>query len=255
MTRVLFGFLAAALFGVTGAHAETYRLQYQAVILGGVVLGDVSYEVTSNAASYGVRASVRTAGAAQIFDQTQISATTGGAIAGNGLVWGRYDLTDAYAGHKFRRTQMTHAGAAVTSQVTPRYTDMGRPPATAGQQSGSYDPLTAIFALGRQIGAARACSASVLVFDGRQHYRLTVTPRSQGNFSGGGYNGPSLTCAFSYQPIAGFTLTPQQRAHIPQAEAIFALPAQPGFAAPLRLSALTPVGTAQLDIRSYQKTN
>ena len=38
-----------------------------------------------------------------------------------------------------------------------------------------------------------------------------------------------------------------------QAEAIFALPAQPGFAAPLRLTVPTPMGAAQLNLRSYQQ--
>lgn len=252
--RGVFAWLIVSLFCVAGtAQAETYRLHYEAAILGSVVLGQADYEVTANATRYGVRASLRTSGAARIFDQTEITATTSGAVAGAALTWGRYDLSHAYAGHKFRRTQMNHAGAAVTAEIAPRYGSMGQPPATTAQQNTSLDPLTAVFALGRQIGAARACTGQVLVFDGRQHYRLSVAPRGQGNFTGGGYNGPALTCVFRYEPISGFTMSAQDRAHIPQAEAIFALPAQPGFAAPLRLSVPTPVGAAQLDIRTYQQ--
>jgi hypothetical protein len=234
------------------ARAETYRLHYEAAVLGVVVLGQADYEVTANPTRYGVRASLQTAGAARIFDQTQITAATGGTIAGSALTWSRYDLSDAYAGHKFRRVQLNHTGASVTSQVAPHYVDMGRPPASAAQQGASYDPLTAVFALGRQIGAARACTGSVLVFDGRSHYRLAVSPRGQGNFNGGGYNGPALTCVFTYTMIAGFSVA-EQHAHIPQAEAIFALPAQASFAAPLRLTVPTPVGNAQLDVRTYQQ--
>lgn len=255
MLRVLACIVSAvaALAFAPQARAETYRLQYEAAVLGVVVLGQVNYEVTANPSQYAARASVRTSGAARIFDQTQIDATVGGSVAGNALHWSRYDLSNAYAGHKFRRTQMTHA-AAVTSTIAPHYVDMGRPPANAAQQASSYDPLTAIFALGRQIGAAHACSGSVLVFDGRSHYRIAVSPRAQGNFSGGGYNGPSVTCVFTYTPIAGYSLN-EQRAHIPQAEVVFALPAQGAFAAPLRMTVPTPVGNAQLDVRSYQQTN
>ena len=252
MLRIVCLLFAALVCVVTPARAETYRLQYEAAVLGVVVLGTASYEVTANATRYGVRGRLQTSGAARIFDQTTVDATTSGAVSGANLTWSRYDLTHAY-GHKARRVQLTHAGAAVTPTVTPRYGNMGTPPATAAQQNASVDPLTAIFQLGRQIGTARACTGSVLVFDGRGHYRLSVTPKAQGTFTGGGYNGPSVTCNFRYEPLAGFTLSAQERSRIPQAEAIFALPATPGFAAPLRLSVPTPVGQAQLDLRGYQQ--
>jgi len=251
MLRVLACILAASFLFAPVARAETYHLQYEAGVLGVVTLGQVEYEVTANAQRYGVRASLRTAGAARIFDQTEITAATSGTVAGNGLTWGRYDLSHAFAGHKFRRTALTHTGGGVSADINPRYSSMGQPPTSAAQQAASYDPLTAIFALGRQIGAARACNGSALVFDGRTHYRIAVAPKSQGNFTGGGYNGPSLTCTFTYTPIAGFSV--HENGRIPQAEAVFALPAQPGFAAPLRLTVPTPVGNAQLDVRSYQQ--
>jgi hypothetical protein len=92
------------------------------------------------------------------------------------------------------------------------------------------------------------------VFDGRQHYRLAVSPRGQGNFNGGGYNGPALQCAFRYEPISGFSAN-FDRSRVPVAEAWFALPAQPGFAPPLRLTVPTPLGAAQLDLRSYERLN
>lgn len=99
---------------------------------------------------------------------------------------------------------MNRASSGVTTRISPTYGNMGEPAASTAQQRGSYDPLTGVFALGRQIGIARACQGSVLIFDGRQHYRLAVAPRSQGTFNGGGYNGPALSCQFRYEPIAGF---------------------------------------------------
>jgi hypothetical protein len=93
------------------------------------------------------------------------------------------------------------------------------------------------------------------VFDGRGHYRLSVSPKAQGTFNGGGYNGPALSCNFRYEPIAGFTFSAQERSSIPVAEAWFALPAQGGFAAPLRITVPTPIGAAQLDLRGYEQLN
>lgn len=231
------------------AQAETYRLEYEAAVLGVVVLGAARYEVAATPTRYAVRANLRTSGLARLFDQTEINAASAGSVSGGAIAWSRYDLSHAYAG-KFRRVQLVRSASGVAAEIAPNYRDMGRPPASPAQRLGSYDPLTSIFALGRQIGVARACRGSVLVFDGRQHYRLSVAPRAEGEFEGGGYRGPALACQFRYEPIAGFD---DDLDSAPVAEAWFALPAQPGFAAPLRLTVPTPLGAARLDLRGYER--
>ncbi len=244
---------ACALLLCSQAQAETYRLNYNVAVLGVVELGSASYEVTTTPTRYAVRANVRTSGLARLFDQTEINASTSGTVSPQGLAWTRYDISHAYAG-KFRRTRLDRAAGVVTGEVTPSYRDLGEPPANASHQRSSYDPLSALFALGRQVGAARTCRGSVLVFDGRQHYRLAVSGGSASTFNGGGYNGPSVTCAFRYEPIAGYSMSAEERARIPVGEAVFAMPAQAGFAAPLRLSVPTPLGAAVVDVRSYQRS-
>lgn len=251
--RILATLIAAACLAVAPAHAETYRLNYEAAVLGVVVLGAASYEVTANATRYAARANLRTSGLARLFDQTEISATSTGSLSGANIAWSRYDISHSYA-RKFRRIQMNRSAGGVSTQIDPSYGDMGRPAASASQQTGSYDPLSGVFALGRQIGAARACRGSVLVFDGRQHYRLAVAPQSQGTFNGGGYNGPAVSCQFRYEPIAGFSDN-FDRSRVPSAEAWFALPEGAAFAPPLRITVPTPLGQAQLDLRSYERTS
>ncbi|GIK49361.1 MAG: DUF3108 domain-containing protein [Hyphomonadaceae bacterium] len=243
--------LAALGFMGAAANAETYRLNYEAAVLGVVVLGTANYEVTANPSRYAVRANLRTSGLARLFDQTEITATSTGSVSGNAISWSRYDISHAYS-RKFRRIQLDRAANSVAAQVTPHYGDMGQPPATQAQQNASYDPLTGVFALGRQIGAARACQGRVQVFDGRQHYRLSVAPISQGAFNGGGYNGPALNCRFRYEPISGFSRGFDANA-VPTASAWFAIPEGAQFAPPLRLTVPTPLGQAQLDLRGYQR--
>lgn len=247
MRRILGALAIAFAVMAAPASADVYRLTYRAQVLGGVVLGDANYEVAVAGQRYALRGGVRTSGLARIFDQTQITATTSGTLAGAHVNWARYDLSHAYAG-KFRRIQMNHAGAQVTTQITPVYRTNGNPPASALQRASSYDPLSAIFVLGRQIGAAQACAGSVLVFDGRGHYRLSVSGQGRVAFNSGSYNGPALQCQFHYQPIAGFPHPP----HIPSAQVWFAL--QPGFAAPLRVQVSTPVGTGQIELASFQRS-
>lgn len=252
MLRVLsVMFAALAAFAAPSARAETYRLSYEAAVLGVVVLGTARYEVAATPARYAVRANVQTTGLARLFDRTEITATSTGSVSGTTIGWTRYDISHAYA-QKFRRIRMDRAAGGITAAIDPSYGDMGRPAATRAQQNGSYDPLTAVFVLGRQIGAARACTGAVLVFDGRQHYRLGVSPRAQGTFNGGGYNGPAVSCTLRYEPIAGFSDN-AELSNLPTAEIWFALPQGGGFAPPLRLTVPTPLGQARLDLRRYER--
>ncbi len=250
MQRILIGILAATFCLAGVAHAQTYRLSYSASVLDVVELGTANFDVALMPTRYAVRAGLRTSGLARLFDRTEITASTTGAVSENALSWARYDISHAYAG-KFRRIQLTRPGGRVSAAINPDYRDRGSPPASAAQQAGSYDPLTGLLALGRQIGIARACTGAVLVFDGRQHYRLRVSSRSQGRFNGGGYNGPALNCTLRYEPIAGYSASARGAA-TPTADSWFALPARPGFAPPLRLTVPTPLGAARLDLRSYE---
>lgn len=250
MRRILAVLLASLWAAGAAARAETYRLNYQADVLNVVELGAANFEVAATPTRFAVRAGLRTSGLARLFDQTEITASSTGSIADGALGWNRYDISHAYAG-KFRRIRMSRAGAQVSAEITPVYRDMGAPPASPAQQGNSYDPLTGLFALGRQVGAARACTGAVLVFDGRQHYRLALSPRGRGNLSVGGYDGPALSCNFRYEPIAGFADS-AQRSGLPVAEIWFGLPVQPGFAPPLRFTVQTPLGAARLELRSYE---
>jgi len=252
MLRWISALAFCLLFVATPAHAETYRLRYEAAVLNLVVLGTANYEVATTPTRYVVRGSLRTSGLARMFDQTQITATSSGSIASNGVVWTRYDISHAYSG-KFRRIQMSRNRHGVTARVEPVFRNLGETPVTPSQQMTSYDPLSGILALGRQVGTARACRGAVLVFDGKQHYRLTISARGQGRFSNRAYSGAAVNCTMRYSPISGFAAD-FDRSRVPAADMWFAL--QPGstFAAPLRLTVQTPVGAAQLDLRGYERT-
>ncbi len=242
-----------ACFFCVSAKAETYRMSYQAVVLGVVELGTAEYEVTDTPASYNVRATVRTSGLARLFDQTNITASSSGAHVGDALSWSRYNLNHSY-NQKRREVQLQRGAGGVAGTITPQYYDMGVPPATTAQQSDSFDPLSAVFVLGRRVGRARACEGSVLVFDGRQHYRLSVSHRANGTYNGGGYEGQAISCHFHYTPISGFSRD-FDRSGVPVGQIWFAMPAHSGFAAPLQLIVPTPLGEAQLNLATYQRRN
>jgi len=247
--------IAAALAGlalsaVAPAGAETVRLQYEAVVLGVVTLGTSSYEVSYDVGRFSARATVQTAGMARLFDQTSVTATSAGSMSANGPAWSSYNLQHSYA-NKSRRVELLRTGSSISANVSPRYGNMGSPPASAAQQSSSYDPVTALFALGRRVASLGGCTdAAVLVYDGLQHYRLAAGGGTRGTYTSGGYNGPALRCSLSYQPIAGYKDLAQAR-RAPVGEVWFAMTGG-SYAPLLSLSVPTPLGAAQLNLRGYQ---
>lgn len=239
--------LAASMFAPQAA-AETYRLRYEAQVLGLLTIGEADYEVTYGNGRYAARAGVRTAGVAALFDQTRITSASAGAVTARGPSWTSYTLNHAYA-NKSRRIELARTGQAVASTITPRFGNMGDVPATQAQQLMSHDPVTALFALGRQVAASGACNGRAFVFDGRQHYRLALGGGTRGTFNAGGYNGPALRCSLRYEPIAGYTNIIEAR-RAPLAEVWFGLPGE--FAPLLQLTVPTPLGAARLNLRSYE---
>lgn len=245
---IVFGLVLAC---ARPALAETYTLDYEAAVLGVVVVGEAHYSIDADADGYEVRSTLRTSGLARLFDQTDITASSQGAITQEGLSWRRYSLAHNYA-QKSRRTTMTRSASGVALDIAPQYGNMGSPPASADQRYGSHDPLSAVFALGRQVSRAGSCQGAVRVFDGRQHYRLSLTPKGVGTYSGGGYDGRAISCYFHYQPIAGFNRD-FDRSNIPTAVIWFAMQDDASFAPPLRLTVPTPLGEARLDLRGFQR--
>lgn len=64
-------------------------------------------------------------------------------------------------------------------------------------QGGSYDPLTALYAVLRDVPAAEACKAAFNTFDGKRAAKVTLSkPKTSGD---------TITCAGEYRRVAGFS--------------------------------------------------
>ncbi|WP_415182091.1 DUF3108 domain-containing protein [Phaeovulum sp.] len=126
----------------------------------------------------------------------------------------RYDasVSGRYAGGKYtpvsyaekadtskRQSESVMAYRAGVPQVTtynpprdPRPGDVD--PATQG---GTIDPLTALYAVVRDVPAAEACTLKVTLFDGRRRSQVVLSPAETA--------GKGVTCAGEYRRLAGFS--------------------------------------------------
>lgn len=250
--RTFFASLAALalLAAPATAAAASFEIEYQASVLNVVTLGRLSLKGAATTAAYGATGVVETAGAARLFEETRLTATASGRVAAGGLSWVNYALQHRYAKPgrplKSRAVTMARAANGVSVQANPRWSNLGSPPATAAQQGASLDPISTLIAMSRAVGAAGACGGRFLVFDGKGHYALSLSPKSTAAFNAAGYNGPATVCTLRYQPISGFD-PHEMAANAPQAEVWFGR-ATGGFSPILRIEVPTPVGAARMDV-------
>jgi hypothetical protein len=247
MWKVLSGCVLACAMG-GAAHATQFDLQYEAAIHSVVVLGKANLRGQINAASFSIAGAVETSAFGAVFDDTRLTVAANGAPNAAVLRTASYSMVHNYA-RKSRRVVLRRVGADVKSTVVPAHGDLGAPPATSAQINASNDPLTSLVGLGLQVGASGTCAARALVFDGKQHYALTLSGGQAATLRARGYSGPVVACTMRYEPISGFKrMSAGERAKIPTGQIYFARSAGTTFAAPVRIAVSTPLGEARLDI-------
>lgn len=195
--------LAAPLIAVTaaaaapGARASGVALQYRA-LLAGMQVGTVSARLSDHGADYRLDGKIETQGALTLFLPWTYRAVSQGRIAGEHLdpvnFWGAGE----YKG-KPRHIQVTFndSGATIDS-ARPDPADKPKQVVPPELRRGTLDPLSALFALGRNIGRNGDCDQRVAVFDGRYRFDLHVMDDATAEGHG------KIRCRFFYEPIAGF---------------------------------------------------
>lgn len=246
----LFGWVLCA----GSAAAVQFELEYEAAIHTVVVLGKAQLRGQAGASAFSFSGGLQTTNFGALFDDTRLTVASNGTASTGALRMNAYSLVHNYA-KKSRRTILRRGPAGVQPTAIPAYKDLGDPPASLAQINASNDPLTSILALAIEVGRSRACQGRASVFDGRQHYALSLRAATRGTYRGGGYSGDALICRMRYEPISGFKpMGAAERARIPEATIWFAAgaPAGAGFAPPLRIAVPTPLGEARLDLKKYK---
>ena len=179
------------------AQAPEIALQYRA-LLAGMQVGTVSARLADHGADYRLDGKIETRGALTLFLPWTYEAVSQGRIAGGQLdpvnFWGAGE----YKG-KPRHIQVTFSDSGATiDSARPDPADKPRRMVPQELRRGTLDPLSALFALGRNIGRNGDCDQRVAVFDGRYRFDLHVLDDTTAGGQG------KIRCRFFYEPIAGF---------------------------------------------------
>jgi len=194
MLRLLFATLLSlspAAAGAQTTHTGTFDLK-----LSGLRAGVVSFSAVEDGRQYSAAARAQSSGLVSLVRDLGYDARATGRITPRGFVPTRYQES-ANTGERVSRAVMEYVrGVPQVKSYDPPQERRSRDvdPTTQG---GTVDPMTAIYALLRDVPRAEVCTLDVPVFDGRRASRVsTSAPKAQGD---------RILCDGEYRRVAGFT--------------------------------------------------
>lgn len=251
--RTFLAALAALIACASPAAADRFSLTYHGYGLGFVPLGALSVDANVSEYDYNVTATIESRGILNLFERTNLRATSSGQILNGQVRWLLYELDHHYS-RKHRVITMQHgADGSVAAQVAPDYRLWGDPPATQEQRQRSRDPVSTMIAMAIDVGQTRRCSGVYPTFDGRFHYLMQLSDGRIDQFDGGGYDGEVLKCRLAYIAVSGFEQRDAGRRRVPEGEVWFALMPDTTFAPPVRINTPLSAGAATIRLASYRR--
>lgn len=246
---------AFVLFLATPAAADRFALTYDGFGLGFVPVGGVTVDADVTEESYDITASVQSRGILNLFERTNIQASSSGFIQDGAVRWQRYELDHQYSRKRRTISMQADAEGAITSQIEPIYRTWGEPAATEEQRRMSRDPLSNVVAMAIDVGRSRRCEGTYPTFDGRFHYLLQLGGGDIDVFEDGGYDGDVLKCSLAYIAVSGFNQRDAGRRRIPEGQIWFALMPDTTFAPPVRISTPLSAGGATIRLASFRRAS
>lgn len=248
-------FTLAALFALASpAAADRFTLTYDANGLGFVPLGGIRVDANVETDRYEVTANLRSRGLLNLFERTNLTATSSGIINNGAVRWARYDLDHRYSRKRRTIAMVATAQGDASAEITPNFRIWGSPATSEEQRRRSRDPLSTMVAMAVDVGQTRRCSGVYPTFDGRFHYLMEIAGGEIERYrGGGGYEGEVLKCSLAYIAVAGYERRDAGRQRIPHGEVWFALMPDTTFAPPLRISTPLSAGGAVIRLASYRR--
>lgn len=202
--------------------------------LGGLLAAQIDIDAAVGSAGYTVDISFATAGFVKSLYEARIDAASEGRVAGKRLLPGRF-FSDSRNSRQNRQIEMVWQGGAPSVRAEPDY-DPEPWQIDPAQQSGTFDPLTAVAAAFLPAAAGELCDRNVEVFDGRRRYDVELGEPEAPNASG------EIACPATYRRVAGFK--PKLIAENPDFPfRVFFAPRPGGHWSLVRAVGDTPIGT------------
>lgn len=182
-----------------------YNIKANAWVLILPITGKANFRVTMNEDTYAIKSKVKTTGLADILVNYDLE------IAASGYT--RIDGLDTYAfvsqnkdGKKNRRVDLKLLKDTFEMTATPRFGNLGEPPATVEQALDAKDPVSALisFALEPRAEGEDPCGGPLKIFDGRQLTHLHLTNHGMKQVKSEAWSGEAYECHIKMDKVAGY---------------------------------------------------
>ncbi|MFN7056239.1 DUF3108 domain-containing protein [Hyphomonas sp.] len=182
-----------------------YELDARAMIVIIPATGRASFTVEMRPDTYTIQSRVRTTGLADIFVNYDMQLAASGRVRNDQLRTTGY-ISQNRDGGKNRRVEMTMTDRGFSMTATPRFGNLGDPPATQEQAAKANDPLTALitFALEPRAPGADPCGGPIRSFDGRQLTYFHLTNVGKSNVRSPAWSGEAIECHVRMERVAGY---------------------------------------------------
>jgi Protein of unknown function (DUF3108) len=161
----------------------------------GFSAGVLQFSGSEDGGRYAVAGKLESSGVAAMLRKVRYDAKTSGRVAGGRWSPARYE-EQADTGKRQSQSLLDYRGGVPRERLKPSRADNPAyvDPAT---QKGTVDPLTALYALLRDMPEAEACNLKLVLFDGARRSQIALGVR--------GTEGGAITCAGEYRRLAGFS--------------------------------------------------
>lgn len=158
--------------------------------------GALSFDGTETAGVYAVTGKLQSSGLMALVKKIRFDASASGTVRRGIFTPDRYE-EKADTGQRQSESVMDYKDGVPQVKVY----NPPRPPREAAvdpaTQGGTVDPLTALYAVLRDVPLDQACTTKVRMFDGRHSSQLALAPAR--------VTGDKITCDGEYRRLAGFS--------------------------------------------------
>ena len=188
--------VSAALMAASPLLADQKdRIQFD-VELKGLKAGRLTINGKIEGASYGANGTMETTGLLGALKKIRHDAAVTGDFATGAFTPLRYTQTSERGGDKVDHVIVYQSGTPVSVSRNPPRKPRDRD-VDPKQQTGTIDPLTALYAVLRDVDRADACTLDVKLYDGSKRTQVKLEPAQT--------KGGNVVCAGEYRRLEGFS--------------------------------------------------
>jgi hypothetical protein len=205
LKRFLFGAVALALPGASGAAAEPARIttSYGMAVIG-LPIGKASFDTVIDGKRFTVEGQLSSSGLGSLVSTTGGTSRVSGTVTGRGFAAERYAL-DYSSNRKRWSSDVAFAGGRVTSSKVSPKREKARPsyvPVERAELASVVDPLSGLMI--RAGKPAAVCSRTLPLYDGWSRLDLAMSPGGTSTYSMSGYSGDAVVCNARIRPVSGY---------------------------------------------------